>query len=119
MEKKCLSCDDKIVGRADKKFCSDYCRNTYNNSLKVSQKEIARPVNQKLWKNREMLKARNPKGKAKVKKKELIREGFDFSLITSLYTTTKGAQYRYCYDQGYLFDDKNDWMLLVEKKEYT
>ena len=119
MEKKCLSCEEKIVGRADKKFCSDYCRNTYNNALKTDEKKIARPTNQQLWKNRELLKAKNPTGKSKVKRGVLVKAGFDFSLMTSLYTTSKGSQYRYCYDQGYLFDEKSDWVLLVEKKEYV
>jgi len=25
--KKCLECDNEFVGRVDKKFCSDMCRN--------------------------------------------------------------------------------------------
>ena len=33
MEKQCLECGDKIVGRIDKKFCSDGCRNAYNNKV--------------------------------------------------------------------------------------
>ena len=34
MEKKirvCESCGEKITGRSDKRFCSDYCRNTKHN----------------------------------------------------------------------------------------
>jgi predicted nucleic acid-binding Zn ribbon protein len=27
--KNCLECTEKIVGREDKKFCSDGCRNAY------------------------------------------------------------------------------------------
>ena len=26
--KKCLECDENVIGRIDKKFCSDYCRNS-------------------------------------------------------------------------------------------
>ena len=34
MEKRnCLECKDPVKGRIDKKFCSDYCRNAYNNSV--------------------------------------------------------------------------------------
>ena len=33
MEKQCLECGTAIRGRADKKFCSDQCRNQYNNTL--------------------------------------------------------------------------------------
>ena len=31
--KNCLECSEKIVGREDKKFCSDGCRNSYNNKI--------------------------------------------------------------------------------------
>ena len=31
--KTCLECGEKIVGREDKKFCSDGCRNAYNNKI--------------------------------------------------------------------------------------
>ena len=27
----CLECGEKIIGRSDKKFCNDACRNSYNN----------------------------------------------------------------------------------------
>ena len=33
MQKKCPECGDKIVGRIDKKFCSDACRNSYKSFL--------------------------------------------------------------------------------------
>ncbi|MBC7863150.1 MAG: DUF2116 family Zn-ribbon domain-containing protein, partial [Bacteroidia bacterium] len=29
--KKCPECGESYLGRVDKKFCSDQCRNTYNN----------------------------------------------------------------------------------------
>lgn len=29
---KCLKCNIDVVGRSDKKFCSDKCRNNYNNN---------------------------------------------------------------------------------------
>lgn len=33
-EKTCLECGEKIIGRADKKFCSDQCRISYNNRVR-------------------------------------------------------------------------------------
>ncbi len=33
MPRTCLECHEKIVGREDKKFCSDGCRNAYNNKM--------------------------------------------------------------------------------------
>ena len=29
----CKECDHKLSGRRDQKFCSDYCRNTFNNQV--------------------------------------------------------------------------------------
>ena len=29
--KPCLSCSKPVKGRTDKKFCDDYCRNSYHN----------------------------------------------------------------------------------------
>jgi hypothetical protein len=37
----CLNCNEKLVGRTDKKFCSDYCRTHYHNAL---NKEIKDPI---------------------------------------------------------------------------
>ena len=42
MKKKCLECKDPIIGRADKKFCSDQCRNTYNNKLNSDSNNFVR-----------------------------------------------------------------------------
>ena len=38
VEKKCLDCGDSLRGRTDKKFCSDQCRNSYNNKLAADGK---------------------------------------------------------------------------------
>ena len=40
MKRKCLECQEILYGRSDKKFCGDYCRNTYNNKLNKSNKTI-------------------------------------------------------------------------------
>lgn len=34
MDRSCLDCGKALVGRADKKFCDDSCRNNYNNRIK-------------------------------------------------------------------------------------
>ena len=38
-ERKCLECGTVLKGRSDKKFCSDYCRNTYNNKVNRDSKK--------------------------------------------------------------------------------
>ena len=41
-KKTCLECGDTFAGRVDKKFCSDGCRNTYNNKINKDSKNLIR-----------------------------------------------------------------------------
>lgn len=115
-EKICLECGSKIIGRADKKFCSDQCRVSYNNRLNSNETNFMRNVNNVLRKNRRILIDLNTTGKSRVSREKLHEKGFDFNLFTSTYTTKEASVYHYCYEQGYLQVDKN-WYLLVVKKE--
>ncbi len=114
MNKTCPECGDKIVGRADKKFCSDACRNAHNNALNSDRKNIIRNTNNRLRKNHRILEALNTNEKTKVTKKTLIKHGFLFDYCTGTYTTKTGSMYYYVYDQGYLALD-NDFYLLVKR----
>lgn len=115
-EKVCLECGGKITGRADKKFCSDQCRVTYNNKLNRDETAYMNNVTNILRKNRRILLDLNTTGKTKVNRDKLNEKGFDFNYFTSEYVTKEGAVYHFCYEQGYLAMDKN-WYLLVVKKE--
>ncbi|SEH80760.1 hypothetical protein SAMN02927937_01543 [Paenimyroides aquimaris] len=114
MTKNCLECGEKIIGREDKKFCNDSCRNTYNNKLNKDATNLMRNVNYTLRKNYRILSEINLEGKTKTSRKKLTDSGFDFSLFTSIYTTKAGAMYYFVYDQGYMFLE-NDWLVLVKK----
>ena len=115
-EKACLECGEEIKGRADKKFCSDQCRVTYNNKLNSDNTNYVRSVNSTLRKNRRILMELNPQGKRKISRDKVAQAGFNFTYHTDIYKTKEGALYFYCYEQGYLMiDDKT--MLLVAKQE--
>ena len=114
MERTCPECGNKIIGRADKKFCSDACRNSHNNALNKDSKNLVRNINNRLRKNYRILEALNSKEKTKVTRNRLVREGFNFDFFTSIYTTKAGSVYYYVYDQGYLPLD-NDFYLLVKR----
>jgi hypothetical protein len=116
MEKNCTECGTLLRGRVDKKFCSDQCRSAHNNKLKSDDTNYIRNINNTLRRNRKILLDLNPNGKVKVSRQKLMSKGFDFSLHTSTYTTREGAQYHYCYEQGYVSIEK-DWVLLVTKKD--
>ena len=116
-KRKCIECETEFVGRSDKKFCSDYCRNIYNNRKNSDANKLVRNINNTLRKNRRILEKLNPNGKAKVHKMKLIDEGFNFNFYTNLYITKNKKHYTFCYDQGYLSID-GDYYILVHKKEY-
>jgi predicted nucleic acid-binding Zn ribbon protein len=113
-DRKCLECGETLRGRSDQKFCSDYCRNTYNNKLDVDTKNLIRNTNNRLRKNYKVLTELNKSGKTKVTKLRLYDRNFDFNFFTSTYTTKAGKIYYYVYDQGYL-ELENDYYLLIKK----
>ena len=114
MSKVCLECGEKIVGREDKKFCSDGCRNAYNNKINKDSTNYMRNINNKLRKNYRVLSQLNVEGKAKATKSKLLSKGFDFDFMTNVLHTKSGNTYYFIYDQGYMFLD-NDLYMLVKK----
>lgn len=115
-ERKCLECGTKLLGRVDQKYCTDHCRNAYNNRLNRDSKNLMRNINNKLRKNYRILGSFPLKeGKAKTTKMRLLDKGFDFEYITNLYTTKKGSTYYFVYDMGYLPLD-NDYYMIVKRE---
>ncbi|MFY8065418.1 MAG: hypothetical protein ACOVNM_02885 [Flavobacterium sp.] len=115
MNKVCLECGEKIVGREDKKFCSDGCRNAYNNKINKDSTNYMRNINNKLRKNYRILSDLNAEGKSKTTKTKLLSKGFDFDFFTNILNTGTGNTYYFVYDQGYRFLD-NDFYMLVKKE---
>jgi len=115
MEKQCLECKDKLIGRADKKFCSDACRNSFNNRFNKDSTNFMRTVNNKLRKNWRILEALNPNQKTKTTKEKLLNKGFNFEYFTNTYTTKAGTVYYFVYNQGYL-PLENDFYALVKRE---
>ncbi len=111
----CLECGEKIVGRADKKFCSDGCRNSYNNKQNKDSTNLMRNINNKLRKNYRILSDFNVDGKTKLPLLKLTSVGFYFDYFTQLIVYKNGSEYKFIYDQGYkILDD--DFVLLVKKE---
>ena len=112
--RECIECKELVRGRVDKKFCSDYCRNTYNNRVNKDSKNLIRNINNRLRKNYKILSVLNSSGKTKVTRTKLYDKGFDFQFFTSIYKTKTGNTYFYVYDQGYL-SLENDFFLLIKR----
>ncbi|MGL6038641.1 MAG: hypothetical protein ACRC0E_07115 [Soonwooa sp.] len=108
----CLECGEKIVGRSDKKFCSDACRNSYNNRINKDTTNLMRNINYQLRKNHRILTDCNIDGKTKILKSKLLALGFSFEYFTQMIVYKNASEYRFVYDQGYKFLE-DDWILLV------
>lgn len=113
--KTCLECSEKIVGREDKKFCSDSCRNAYNNKINKDTTNFMRNINNKLRKNYRILSELNSEGKSKATRDKMLNKGFDFEFYTNVMQTKTGNTYYFLYDQGYRSLD-NDYYMLVKKE---
>ncbi len=110
--KECLECGEVVKGRVDKKFCSDYCRNSYNNKVNKDSKNLIRNINNRLKKNYKILSELNTTGKTKVSRTRLYDRGFDFQLFTSIYKTKAEKTYFYIYDEGYLALENETYLLI-------
>lgn len=115
-DKKCLECGEELIGRTDKKFCNDGCRNAYNNKQYSKQNGVVKHINSILQKNRKILGTLLIDEVVKVPKKKLDELGFNFNYYTHHHTTSKGTNYIYCYEYGYL-PLENNFFLIVKKKE--
>ncbi|WP_187263715.1 hypothetical protein [Pontibacter beigongshangensis] len=118
-EKTCLHCGTSMVGRADKRFCSDQCRATANTLRKKGDESevLMRHINQILRRNRNILRQASPQGKTTLRRAVLEISGFDFRYFTHLYRTKQGNTYYLCYDYGYLLLD-DDKVLIVNQQPY-
>lgn len=116
MDHICLDCGTTLMGRVDKKFCNDQCRNNYHNKEHREDSTLIRSINSILRKNRTILKSLNPSGKAKVKKQDLITAGINFKYFTNLYKTKDDRIYYFVYEHGYI-DLNNGYFALVINKD--
>lgn len=116
-KKECLACGKVLHGRADKKFCNDYCRNAYNNNLKSATSSVVRNINNILLKNRRILETvLGQEEMQKISKEKLLQLGFQLKYLTHTYTNKKGNVYSFCYEYGYL-PLEHDWFLVVKRNE--
>ncbi|HMR93621.1 MAG TPA: hypothetical protein PKC69_14965 [Chitinophagaceae bacterium] len=116
----CQNCHKPVKGRSDKKFCNDFCRNSYNNRQNAHSEttRFIKKINSTLLRNRRLLAEllTGHPDMVKTTRRELLSAGFSFSYFTHTYHTKNAKTYYYCYDMGYLPLD-NDWVLVVKKRE--
>ena len=117
MEKRmCLACGEPVVGRSDKRFCHDACRNAYNNKRNSLPNSFMRKVNDALKRNRQILvKVLGKESIQKVSRDKLLSKGFNFDFFTNQFSNAKGQVYFFVYEYGYL-PLKEDLFLIVRQK---
>ncbi len=101
MERVCLDCGAKLLGRSDKKFCSDQCRNNYNNRLNRDQNNYVRNVHAQLRRNRKILGDLLDSGHHRIHRDALIAQGYNFTFFTHLVETKDGLRWSYCFEYGF------------------
>lgn len=117
MEKRlCPECGESLKGRIDKKFCSDLCRNSFNNKANSDSNSYVRNINNTLRKNRRILEENLQGEKITIPKQKLLDKGFNFKYFTNQTVTKNNHTYFYCYEYGFL-PLENDLILIVKKKE--
>jgi hypothetical protein len=101
--RRCKLCEKPVKGRSDKKFCNDYCRNSYNNRARADSSHCVRIINNALLKNRRVLLGllEEGSGQAKADCETLLERGFQFKYSTHAHTNQRGELYLFCYDHGY------------------
>ena len=115
--RKCMVCGELLIGRIDKKFCSEQCKTHYHNQSPNKSEKIRRDLNKILSKNQTILKKYNPVGKTTVRTEVLKSEGYNFKFFTHIYKTKNGFTYYFCYDFGYM-PVEDDKILIVNWQEY-
>ena len=116
--KLCRECSKPLKGRTDKKFCDDYCRNSFNNKINSDSNAYVRNLNNILRRNRRILEELLPSNEELVKttRQRMVDKGFIFKYMTHTYTNKKGNIYYFCYEYGYLHLEEN-WCLIVKRNE--
>ena len=107
----CLNCQTAITkGRADRKFCSEGCKNEYHNNQKSNARQEILRIEIALKNNRRILKkALGSKVEEIVRKETLLKMGFEFTYHTHHVTSSyKSNEYIFCFNYGYwkMDDDK-------------
>jgi hypothetical protein len=114
----CKSCGKPLRGRADKKYCDDYCRATGNNKQNAEKNNTVRNINNLLLKNRRILAMLLPatESTTKIHYDKLHEKGFAFKYFTNTHLTKNGNTYHYVYDYGFRLLE-NNWYLIVHNNE--
>ena len=119
--KHCLACNKELVGRSDKRFCDIHCKSAYHYKKSVEETpKFFYMVDKQLRVNRKILKQYNKAGKATVRCKKLLNEGFNPKFFTHYWKNQKGDVYLFVYEYGFLkrIENNVEKYILIQWQEY-
>ena len=119
MKKQCTCCQADMIGRPDKKYCSQLCRTKAHRATtsQHTKTDIVPYIDTILHKNRQILATLTHKS---IEKKILLdkiileRAGFQFQYHTGTYLNKEGKTYHYIYDFTWMLFS-NQQMLIIKK----
>jgi hypothetical protein len=113
---KCKICNNELLGRSDKIFCSVQCKNYYHSNLRRSTDNAAKNIDAILHRNRSILleiMGKN-KGQTKVTRILLEKKKFRFKYHTHLHINKQGKTYFHVYDFAWM-EFSDDSLLIVRR----
>ncbi|MCC7303217.1 MAG: hypothetical protein IT233_11305 [Bacteroidia bacterium] len=109
--KQCLECNETLSGRSDKKFCDDHCRTSFNNRSRSVDTNFIRNTDNRLRRNRRILRHFLEAGVSKVRREQLAELGYLFPYHTTR-RLTGGEEYLYVYEYGILELPEHEFLIV-------
>jgi len=115
MEKQCLFCNKRLIGRSDKLFCNVECKNNYHNINSSDAEKALKRITKILKANREILKeVLASETTVKTTMEKLEGKGYEREYLSHIKEVgAKKRKYYYVIDYGYRFEE--DGTLTVVK----
>ncbi len=119
-KRNCLVCNAPIIGRSDKKYCSDQCRASRHNANRSRTEDFISDLNKSLRKNRTILNSLSPEGRSVVEMTILTNLGFKFGYFTSIYVTEHRQVFYLSYDYGFtpIYENGHKKVLIVKAEPF-
>ncbi|MEX2484790.1 MAG: hypothetical protein WED10_09525 [Brumimicrobium sp.] len=107
--KECNYCGSEFKGRANKKFCSNSCKNSFHNEEYRTTNSAIFKLDKKLHKNRAVLKDMYQVYRSSPIPLSILQaRGFELKYHTHNFNAPSGEKYTMVYDYGYKmsYDDQ-------------
>lgn len=119
MEKFCLECGVPLgsFGRADRKFCSQNCKNLWHNNKYSGYRTFRQRIYSLLDRNHKILDNLLSIGIRSIDRNEIISLGFSTNHATSITKQKSHVKY-YCFDISYYISDSRIWGIEKHSKIY-